>query len=88
MPFYYDGACADHLRSLGFGHVTHLDEDFFVKASSSTLSTPPASFTLILDSAFLAFPREARVLLHAQHKCPFNVRMSQPRLSRCATRSS
>ena len=33
MPFYYDGACADHLRALGFGHVHHRKEDFFVKAS-------------------------------------------------------
>ncbi|CAK8990156.1 unnamed protein product [Durusdinium trenchii] len=29
MPFYYDGACADHLRSLGFVNVIHRQEDFF-----------------------------------------------------------
>ena len=23
MPFYYDGKCADHLRSLGFEDVVH-----------------------------------------------------------------
>lgn len=29
MPFYYDGACAEHVRSLGFQHVVHRREDFF-----------------------------------------------------------
>jgi hypothetical protein len=29
MPFYYDGQCARHLRSLGFTHVIHRQEDFF-----------------------------------------------------------
>eukprot|EP00435_Cladocopium_sp_Y103_P023783 s3109_g5.t2 len=29
MPFYYDGVCADHLRSLGFLNVIHRQEDFF-----------------------------------------------------------
>ena len=29
MPFYYDGACAEHLRSLGFENVVHRREDFF-----------------------------------------------------------
>lgn len=29
MPFYYDGACAEHVRSLGFEHVVHRQEDFF-----------------------------------------------------------
>eukprot|EP00966_Prymnesium_polylepis_P170578 3943329-Prymnesium_polylepis.1 len=33
MPFYYDGACAEHLRALGFEHVIHEEAaDFFVKA--------------------------------------------------------
>ena len=31
MPFYYDGACAEHLRALGFEHVIHEEADFFVK---------------------------------------------------------
>ena len=26
MPFYYDGKCALHLRSLGFRNVVHTDE--------------------------------------------------------------
>ncbi len=29
MPFYYDGACAEHLRSLGFRKVLHSNHDFF-----------------------------------------------------------
>ncbi|CAE8677884.1 unnamed protein product [Polarella glacialis] len=29
MPFYYDGACGDHLRSLGFANVVHEKKDFF-----------------------------------------------------------
>jgi hypothetical protein len=31
MPFYYDGACARHLKELGFKHVVHQDQDFFEK---------------------------------------------------------
>ena len=31
MPFYYDGACAEHLRALGFSDVIHEQEDFFQK---------------------------------------------------------
>jgi len=29
MPFYYDGACADYLRDLGFSKVIHEKKDFF-----------------------------------------------------------
>jgi len=29
MPFYYDGACAEHLRQIGFTHVVHEQKDFF-----------------------------------------------------------
>jgi len=35
MPFYYDGACAEHLRALGFRHVIHQAEDFFVKVKDA-----------------------------------------------------
>ena len=35
MPFYYDGACAVHLRSLGFENVIHRDEDFFEKVKDA-----------------------------------------------------
>ncbi len=35
MPFYYDGKCAEHLRSLGFKNVIHTDEDFFVKVADA-----------------------------------------------------
>jgi len=29
MPFYYDGECADHVRSCGFSNVIHKQEDFY-----------------------------------------------------------
>jgi hypothetical protein len=32
MPFYYDGLCAEHLRSLGFRKVLHSNSDFFKQA--------------------------------------------------------
>lgn len=35
MPFYYDGACAEHLRSLGFTDVVHDDVDFFERAKDA-----------------------------------------------------
>jgi len=31
QPFYYDGQCACHLRSLGFTDVVHDDTDFFTR---------------------------------------------------------
>lgn len=32
MPFYYDGQCANHLRSCGFDQVVHrADDDFFLR---------------------------------------------------------
>jgi hypothetical protein len=33
QPFYYDGACAKHLRHLGFKRVVHEDADFFKKVA-------------------------------------------------------
>uniref|UniRef100_A0A7S2X8N7 Uncharacterized protein n=1 Tax=Lotharella oceanica TaxID=641309 RepID=A0A7S2X8N7_9EUKA len=35
MPFYYDGECAKHLRSLGFKDVYHKKQDFFQKLSDT-----------------------------------------------------
>lgn len=35
MPFYYDGECASHMRSLGFEHIIHADDDFFAKVSDA-----------------------------------------------------
>lgn len=35
MPFYYDGECGAHLRSLGFANVTHADEDFFERVADA-----------------------------------------------------
>ena len=31
QPFFYDGECAKHLVELGFKHVLHSKEDFFMK---------------------------------------------------------
>lgn len=41
MPFYYDGACAAHLRALGFENVIHEEgADFFERAKDAAfLST-------------------------------------------------
>ncbi|CAE7307091.1 unnamed protein product [Symbiodinium natans] len=36
MPFYYDGACAGHLRSLGFEKVIHEQEDFFQRVKDKS----------------------------------------------------
>ena len=35
MPFYYDGACAGHLRRLGFRHIIHTNDDFFERVQDS-----------------------------------------------------
>ena len=35
MPFFYDGKCAEHLRSLGFSNVVHTDEDFFERVKDA-----------------------------------------------------
>lgn len=35
MPFYYDGQCADHLRSLGFSNVVHTEDDFFERVNDA-----------------------------------------------------
>ncbi|KAJ1620366.1 hypothetical protein T492DRAFT_602446 [Pavlovales sp. CCMP2436] len=36
MPFYYDGACAEHLRALGFEDVVHeADVDFFERVQDT-----------------------------------------------------
>jgi hypothetical protein len=47
QPFYYDGECAAHLRSLGFQHVLHEDEDFFPRASDPIFL---AGVDLIVDN--------------------------------------
>lgn len=35
MPFYYDGVCAEHLRSLGFERVIHERADFFERVKDA-----------------------------------------------------
>jgi len=36
QPFFYDGECCKHLRTLGFEKVTHSREDFFTKVKDKT----------------------------------------------------
>ncbi|GAB5359546.1 hypothetical protein AAMO2058_000553200 [Amorphochlora amoebiformis] len=47
MPFYYDGLCAKHVRSLGFKKVIHKKQDFFQKAADTTFMK---SIDLIWDN--------------------------------------
>ena len=47
MPFYYDGACATHLRSLGFKNIVHTDDDFFERVVDKNFL---ASVDLIWDN--------------------------------------
>lgn len=47
MPFYYDGKCAEHLRSLGFAHVIHERADFFERVRDAKFM---ATVDLIWDN--------------------------------------
>ena len=47
MPFYYDGACAEHLRALGFTNIVHTDEDFFERVKDKTFMK---TVDMILDN--------------------------------------
>ena len=47
MPFYYDGACAEHLRAMGFANVVHDDQDFFERVRDKKFM---ASIDLIWDN--------------------------------------
>ena len=47
MPFYYDGECAKHLRSLGFTSVVHEDADFFERVKDSKFMK---SIDIIIDN--------------------------------------
>jgi hypothetical protein len=41
QPFYYDGGCAEHVRELGFEHVIHEEQDFFVRCKGARAAAPP-----------------------------------------------
>ena len=62
MPFYYDGRCADYLRSLGFRDVVHTDEDFFTRVADATFL---ASVDLIFDNPPYTTPEMKERVLRA-----------------------
>ena len=60
MPFYYDGACAAHLKSLGFCNVIHTNDDFFERVQDAAFM---ASVDLIWDNPPYTMPEmKERVL--------------------------
>ena len=62
MPFYYDGRCADHVRSLGFVNVVHEDVDFFERARDKKFLK---SVDLILDNPPYTTPEMKERVLRA-----------------------
>jgi hypothetical protein len=62
MPFFYDGACADHLRSLGFTNVVHEDVDFFERVKDAKFMK---SVDLILDNPPYTTPEMKEKVLRA-----------------------
>lgn len=66
MPFYYDGACAKHLRSLGFADVVHTDEDFFERVCDAKFM---ASIDLIWDNPPYTTPDTKERVLRALAAC-------------------
>lgn len=62
MPFYYDGKCADHLRTLGFKDVVHNDEDFFQRVQDSKFL---ASVDFIWDNPPYTTPETKERVLRA-----------------------
>ena len=62
MPFYYDGRCADFLRSLGFANVVHTDDDFFERVRDAAFM---ASVDLIWDNPPYTSPETKERVLRA-----------------------
>ena len=62
MPFYYDGACAEHLRELGFTRVHHKREDFFVQVRNPKFLR---KVDLILDNPPYTSPEMKEAVLRA-----------------------
>ena len=65
MPFYYDGACAGHLRALGFT-VVHSDHDFFERVADASFM---ASIDLIWDNPPYTTPVMKEKVLRALADC-------------------
>jgi len=62
MPFYYDGACAEHVLSLGFERVIHRDEDFFERVADARFM---AGIDLIWDNPPYTAPEMKEKVLRA-----------------------
>jgi hypothetical protein len=63
MPFYYDGACRDHLNNLGFRHVVHEPGvDFFERARRTSFT---ATVDLVLDNPPYTSPETKESVLRA-----------------------
>ncbi|CAJ1416919.1 unnamed protein product [Effrenium voratum] len=66
MPFYYDGACADHLRALGFVNVIHKKEDFFERVLDESFMR---RVDLIWDNPPYTAPEMKEKVLRALAQC-------------------
>eukprot|EP00434_Breviolum_minutum_P013069 symbB.v1.2.011515.t1/scaffold777.1/size163462/6 len=66
MPFYYDGLCADHLRSLGFQNVIHRQEDFFERVLDKDFLS---RIDLIWDNPPYTAPEMKEKVLRALAEC-------------------
>eukprot|EP00746_Dinoflagellata_sp_MGD_P091348 gnl/MRDRNA2_/MRDRNA2_36212_c0_seq1.p1 gnl/MRDRNA2_/MRDRNA2_36212_c0~~gnl/MRDRNA2_/MRDRNA2_36212_c0_seq1.p1 ORF type:complete len:276 (+),score=66.34 gnl/MRDRNA2_/MRDRNA2_36212_c0_seq1:147-974(+) len=82
QPFFYDGECSNHLRSLGFQDVIHTQEDFFVKVEDPAFlgkvdliwDNPPYTSPEIKERILRALAKSAKpfcmllplAVLHAQ----------------------
>ncbi len=63
MPFYYDGACRDHLNNLGFRNVVHEPGvDFFERARRTSFTT---TVDLVLDNPPYTSPETKEAVLRA-----------------------
>lgn len=66
MPFYYDGRCAEFLRSLGFMDVVHTDDDFFERVLDKKFMK---GVHLILDNPPYTTPEMKERVLRALAAC-------------------
>ena len=66
MPFYYDGRCAEFLRSLGFENVIHSDDDFFERVVDKKFMK---GVDLILDNPPYTTPEMKERVLRALAAC-------------------
>lgn len=80
MPFYYDGACAAHLRALGFAHVVHEEgADFFERVCDAAFLD---TVDVVIDNRARAPPPRAPTA------APFGLRHAAPSPPHCLTRAA